>query len=76
MVMQQKTGQPVQFEITEQTRESISNWITHAELLTGDYLFKSRNRVSSHLSTRQIVIQGFNCDVRLKGQTFKSQPGN
>ena len=53
MVLQQKTGQPVQFEITEQTRESISNWITHAELLAGDYLFKSRNRVSSHLSTRQ-----------------------
>jgi integrase len=53
MVMQQKTGQPVQFEITEQTRESISNWINHAELLAGDYLFKSRNRVSSHLSTRQ-----------------------
>ena len=51
--MQQKTGQPVQFEITEQTRESISNWITHAELMVGDYLFKSRNRVSSHLSTRQ-----------------------
>ena len=53
MVMQQKTGQSVQFEITEQTRESISNWINHEELLAGDYLFKSRNRVSSHLSTRQ-----------------------
>jgi integrase len=53
MVMQQKTGQPVQFEITEQTRESIRNWITHADLMAGDYLFKSRNRVSSHLSTRQ-----------------------
>ena len=53
MVMQQKTGEPVQFEITEQTRESISNWITHAELMADDYLFKSRNRVSSHLSTRQ-----------------------
>ncbi len=53
MVMQQKTGQPVQFEITEQTRESISNWINHAELISDEYLFKSRNRVSSHLSTRQ-----------------------
>ena len=51
--MQQKTGQPVQFEITEQTRDSISNWITKAELMADDYLFKSRNRVSSHLSTRQ-----------------------
>jgi integrase len=53
MVMQQKTGQPVQFEITEQTRDSISNWINYAELMSNDYLFKSRNRVSSHLSTRQ-----------------------
>jgi integrase len=53
MVMQQKTGQPVQFEIPKQTRDSISNWINHAELMSGDYLFKSRNRVSSHLSTRQ-----------------------
>jgi integrase len=53
MVMQQKTGQPVQFEITEQTRESMSNWINHAELISGDFLFKSRNRTSSHITTRQ-----------------------
>ena len=53
MVMQQKTGLPVQFEITEQTRESISNWINHAELMSDDYLFRSRNWISSHISTRQ-----------------------
>jgi integrase len=53
MVMQQKTGLPVQFEITEQTRESISSWINHAELMSDDYLFRSRNRISSHISTRQ-----------------------
>jgi integrase len=53
IVMQQKTHQPVQFEITEQTRESISNWINHAELMSDEYLFKSRNRSSCHLSTRQ-----------------------
>jgi integrase len=53
MVMQQKTGQPVQFEITEQTRESISNWINHAGLMSDEYLFSSRNRSSSHISTRQ-----------------------
>jgi site-specific recombinase XerD len=51
--MQQKTGLPVQFEITEQIRESISNWINHAELTSDEYLFSSRNRSSSHLSTRQ-----------------------
>ena len=53
MVMQQKTHQTVRFEITEQTRESISNWIELAGLDMHDYLFKSRFRSSSHLSTRQ-----------------------
>ena len=53
MVMQQKTHQTVRFEITEQTRESISNWISHARLTTEDYLFKSRLNSSLHISTRQ-----------------------
>jgi integrase len=53
IVVQQKTGLPVQFEITDQTRESISNWINHAELMSDEYLFRSRNRSSSHVSTRQ-----------------------
>ncbi|CAB3809448.1 hypothetical protein LMG28614_07035 [Paraburkholderia ultramafica] len=30
MIMQQKTQRPVQFEITEQTRESVAAWIRHA----------------------------------------------
>jgi len=51
--MQQKAGLPVQFEITEQTKDSISHWINHAELTSGEYLFSSRNRSSSHTSTRQ-----------------------
>jgi integrase len=53
IVMQQKTSRPVQFEITEQTRESISNWIEFARLNYSDYLFKSRFKSSLHLSTRQ-----------------------
>ena len=53
MVMQQKTQQPVQFEITAQTREALSNWIQHAKLTSSDYLFKSRLKSSPHLSTRQ-----------------------
>jgi len=53
IIMQQKTGRPVQFEITENTRDAISNWM--AQLTTGqsEYLFPSRNTVSPHLSTRQ-----------------------
>ncbi len=53
MVMQQKTGQPVQFEITEQTGRAISDWIRLASLSPPDYLFQSRLHRSPHLSTRQ-----------------------
>jgi integrase len=53
MVMQQKTGQPVQFEITDQTRESLRNWIGQVGIPFDGYLFKSRLRPSYHLSTRQ-----------------------
>jgi integrase len=53
MVMQQKTHQPVQFEITEQTRNSVSDWIKQAKLRNEDFLFPSRIHVSPHLSTRQ-----------------------
>ena len=53
MVLQQKTQQPVQFEITEQTRQSFSKWISYAYLSSDDYLFKSRFRNSPHISTRQ-----------------------
>ena len=53
IILQQKTQQPVQFEITEQTRETVLNWIKHENLNNDDYLFKSRVRKSLHLSTRQ-----------------------
>ena len=53
MVMQQKTKQPVQFEITKQTREALSDWIKSKNLSYDDYLFKSRITKSDHISTRQ-----------------------
>lgn len=53
MVMQQKTGRPVQFEITQMTRESVQAWIRHANLSLSDYLFPGRVADSPHLSTRQ-----------------------
>jgi integrase len=53
MVMQQKTQRPVQFEITEQTRQSLDAWIRARDLKSSDYLFSSRLHASPHLSTRQ-----------------------
>lgn len=52
-VMQQKTHTPVQFEITEQTRKALSQWIYIKKLKNNDYLFPSRLNRGSHLSTRQ-----------------------
>src|SRR5690606_1106922 len=53
MVMQRKTHRPVQFEITELTRQSVAAWIDVARLASDDYLFPSRVTKSPHLSTRQ-----------------------
>lgn len=52
-IVQQKTGMPVRFEITEQTREALQAWIAQAELSAADVLFPSRQRGAPHLSTRQ-----------------------
>ena len=53
IVMQQKTSRPVQFEITESTREAVAAWIKEAGLRSEDYLFPSRLHELLHLSTRQ-----------------------
>jgi len=52
-IEQQKTQQPVHFELTEQTREAVAAWIAEAKLSAGDYLFPSRQHQALHLSTRQ-----------------------
>jgi site-specific recombinase XerD len=53
IIMQQKTQRPVQFEITEQTRQSVLGWIDKRRLTAAQYLFPSRVIDSQHLSTRQ-----------------------
>mgnify|MGYP000102845391 FL=1 len=52
-VVQQKTGSPVQFEITPKTAESIMAWVKKADLKASDCLFKSRINNVEHISTRQ-----------------------
>ena len=51
-IVQQKTHEAVQFEISEHTRHSLEEWIRQSDLKHDDYLFKSRLRSSEHLSTR------------------------
>ena len=57
MILQRKTGRPVQFEVTEQTRSSIASWIEKKGLAQDDWLFPSRSKKGAHLSTRQYARQ-------------------
>src|SRR6266487_3307484 len=42
IVMQKKTQRPVQFEVTEQTRDAVADWVKEAHLKPEQYLFPSR----------------------------------
>ncbi|MGE3365590.1 MAG: tyrosine-type recombinase/integrase [Rhizobiaceae bacterium] len=53
MVIQQKTGRPVQFEITSDTRASLLAWLERRGGSVDDYAFPSRVNDEGHLSTRQ-----------------------
>ena len=52
-VIQSKTNRPVQFEVSENTRESTWNWVSSREMLGCAFLFPSRLLDRPHLSTRQ-----------------------
>jgi hypothetical protein len=51
-VLQKKTGPPTQFEIMEQTRSAVQDWIARAGRKPGDYLFPSRVRKDKPLGIR------------------------
>jgi integrase len=53
LVLQQKTSRPVQFEITEQARQSVRTWLNKRGERPDDWLFPSRQFPGAHLSTRQ-----------------------
>ena len=72
IVLQQKTKTPVQFELMEQTRGSVSRWIRYAELRTGDYLFPSRVNHGHHLSTRHYarIVKGWIESIGLDSSAY------
>ena len=52
-VVQSKTNKPVQFELAENTRETVTNWIKSPEILGCQFMFPSRFHDRAHISTRQ-----------------------
>ncbi len=72
IVLQQKTQRPVQFEITEQTRIAVSDWIALASLQSDAFVFPSRLHDSPHLSTRQYarIVDGWICSIGLDVSSY------
>ena len=52
-IVQSKTGQPVQFELSENTRESVTTWTNTPEMMRTVFMFPSRFHDRPHISTRQ-----------------------
>ena len=52
-VVQSKTNKPVQFELAENTRVTVTNWIKSPEMMGCQFMFPSRFHDRPHISTRQ-----------------------
>ena len=52
-VRQSKTGRPVRFELTEQTRQAVDDYLKATGKVPGEFLFTSRRRVGEAMTTRQ-----------------------
>ena len=72
IVMQRKTQRPVQFEITEQTRDAVGAWIVKAQLRSDHFLFPSRMTWSPHISTRQYarLVEFWVADIGLDPHAY------
>ena len=72
-VRQRKTGRPVKFEITEQTRQTVDDYLKATGKAPGDFLFTGRRGRERCLTTRQYArllsewIAGIGLDSSLFG---------
>lgn len=71
-ITQSKTGKPVQFEITESTRQSLERWIADPEMIGSVHLWPSRLHSSEHLSTRQYarILRGWILSIGLEPSAY------
>lgn len=73
-VLQQKTGSPVQFEITKGTREAVSALIKLGNLHSKDYLFRTRVGTNQHISPRQYnrIFHGWVAKIGLEDSLYST----
>lgn len=72
LVIQRKTGRPVQFEILEPARTSLLKWLERRGGTVEDYAFPSRVDHSQHQSTRQYgrLVDEWVTAIGLKASDF------
>jgi integrase len=72
-VRQKKTGRPVRFGLTEQTRQAVDAYLKAAGKRPGEFLFTSRRRSGESMTTRQYAhlvsewIAGIGLDAHVFG---------
>jgi integrase len=52
-VRQKKTGRPVKFELTDQTRQAVDDYLKAANMKSGQFLFNGRRGDGQGMTTRQ-----------------------
>jgi integrase len=72
-VRQKKTGRPVKFELTDQTRQAADDYLKAASKKSGDFLFTGRRDDGQCITTRQFArlvsewIANIGLDAKLCG---------
>lgn len=71
-VRQKKTGRPVKFELTEETRQALDDYLRATGKKPGDRLFTSRKGRAEGLTTRQYarLLSGWLSDIGLDPHLF------
>jgi site-specific recombinase XerC len=71
-VLQSKTKQPVQFEITKGTRNSLTAWIDDPAMVGSKFLWPGRIHEPDHISTRQYarLVKGWVTSISLEPSAF------
>ena len=73
IVRQKKTGRPVKFELTDQTREAIDDYLRAAEKKAGEFLFTGSRGIGQCMTTRQYArlvsswVASIGLDAKLYG---------
>ena len=71
-ILQSKTKQPVQFEITEGTRKSVKAWIDNPDMVGSEFLWPGRFNAPDHISTRQYarMVKDWVASIGLESSAF------